>query len=136
MEEYHEEISTETGVQRHDLEDLLQTAVREAFAKLDRVALGLSIGSTAGVLFFLATLVLVLKGGDVIGPRLGLLSQYFPGYRVSVSGSLLALAYGFVLGFVAGWAFAFLRNVLVFLSIVTIHYRAQRRLLRKLLEYI
>src|SRR5580765_661390 len=107
-QEYHEEIRAETGVERHDIEQLLESAVRQAFAKLDRVALALSIGATSGLLLFLATLVLVLKGGNVVGPRLGLLGQYFPGYTVTPEGALIGLLYGVAVGFAAGWFIAVL----------------------------
>ncbi len=62
----------------------------------------------------LATLVLVMRGGDVVGPHLALLGQYFPGYRVTYAGSLLGFVYGFVGGFGAGWAFALVRNATLF----------------------
>ena len=107
-----------------------------AFLKLDRLAFGLSLGVACGALLFLATLWLALKGGEVVGPNLHLLSQYFPGYRVSVGGSLVGLAYGLTAGFVIGWGFAFLRNTATFLYMAAIHRRAELQLLRKLLEYI
>ena len=88
------------------------------------------------MLLFLATLILVLKGGDVVGPKLELLENYFPGYSVTLPGSLLGLGYGFFSGFVGGWGFAFLRNTSVFLYMALLHRRAERQLLRKLLEYV
>jgi protoporphyrinogen oxidase len=134
-QEYHEEVRAEVGVERHDLDQLVQTVVRQAFTKLDRVALGVSVGSTAGVLLFLATLVLVLKAGDVIGPRLGLLSQYFPGYTVTPEGAALGLLYGFAVGFAGGWLVAALRNATLFLYLAVSQHRAERQILKRLLEY-
>ena len=87
------------------------------------------------MLLFLVTLVLVLRGGDVVGPNLGLLEQYFFGYSVTLPGSLLGLAYGFLGGFIAGWSFALLRNAAVFFYMAFLHRRAERQLLRQLLEY-
>jgi hypothetical protein len=126
-QEYHEEIVVEAAI---------AGAFAEAFAKIDRLAFGLSTGTVAGLLLFVATLALVLKGGDVVGPNLQLLRNYFPGYTVTLSGSLLALLYGFLVGFTTGWGFAFLRNLSVFLYTALIQQRAERLLLRKLLEYI
>src|ERR1044071_8685241 len=60
-QEYHEEFR-----EKIELEPVLETvteALAEAFPKLDRVALGLSTGTIAAVVLFLATLVIVLKGG-------------------------------------------------------------------------
>jgi len=88
------------------------------------------------MLLFLATLVLVLKGGVVVGPKLQLLEQYFPGYSVTMLGSLLGLVYGFLTGFAGGWGFAFVRNIVLFLYMALIRRRAERLLLRKLLEYV
>lgn len=96
----------------------------QAFAKLDKVALGLAFGLLAGVVIFGATIVLVLKGGDVVGPNLGLLGQFFVGYSVTVTGSLVGLAYGFVNGFVFGWLMAFLHNLFIRLYFYLVHLKA------------
>ena len=132
-QEYHEEVSVDAEPR---FGELFERALTEAFAKLDRVAFGLSLGIAAGMLLFLATLTLTLKGGDIVGPNLQLFSQYFPGYRVSVLGSVLGLAYGFTSGFIGGWGFAFLRNATMFLYTATIRHSAERSLLRKLFDYI
>ena len=132
-QEYHEEIREK--LTEHDLEEVLEGALTQVFLKLDRVAMGLSVGITSGALLFLATLALVLKGGPMVGPMLGLLGQYFPGYTVTGPGSLLGLLYGFLGGFVVGWAFAFLRNATVFLYMAVVHRRAELQALRRLLEY-
>lgn len=124
-QEYHEEVRDE----------VLMGAVEPALVKLDRVALGLSTGIASGVLLFLATLLLVLKGGDVIGPNLGLLDQYFLGYSVTGPGSVLGLGYGFITGFVAGWTFALMRNAIVFVCMAMMYRRAERQALRRLLDY-
>jgi hypothetical protein len=115
--------------------ETVKEAFAQAFPKLDRVAFGLSMGTMAGMMLFLATLILALKGGTVVGPNLQLLENYFPWYTVTMRGSLLGLFYGFVTGFVGGWTFAFLRNASVFLYMALIHRRAERQILRQLLEY-
>jgi hypothetical protein len=134
-QEYHEEIRVEEELPLPDIGEAVEGALARVFLKLDRQALGLSLGTFAGLFLFLATLILVLKGGDVVGPRLGMLSHYFPGYSVTVNGSLLGLFYGFITGFTCGWGFAFLRNATVFLYAAAIHRRAELYLLRKFLEY-
>jgi ABC-type dipeptide/oligopeptide/nickel transport system permease subunit len=57
--------------------------------------------------------VLLIKGGDEVGPNLSLLGQYFIGYRVSWVGSVVGLLYGFISGFILGWLAAFLRNLVL-----------------------
>lgn len=133
--EYHEEVRAAEAEALGTVEQL-QEALSQVFARLDRVAFGLSLGVTSGLLLCLMTLELVLKGGEPVGPNLQLLSQFFPGYRVTVWGSLLGLAYGLLAGYVVGWAFAFLRNTALFVFVVVVYRRAQLRLLRRLLDYV
>jgi len=69
---------------------------------LNAKAFGLVLGLLTGLVIFIATNWLVLKGGDQVGPHLRLLSQYFIGYRVTFVGSLIGFAYGFALGTLSG----------------------------------
>ena len=94
-----------TRVQKAD-ELLVQT-----FAKVDAIALGISCGIVCGLGLVGATVMLLIKGGDKIGPNLSLLSQYFPGYSVTWTGSTIGCAYGLAAGFAAGWTLAFMRNL-------------------------
>lgn len=132
--DYHEEVRDEAGVEVRRAEEILDATLSRTFSKLDQVAFGTAVGIVAGMVLFLATVALVLKGGQVVGPRLQLLNQYFPGYRVSLFGSLVGLAYGFLSGFLVAWGFAFLRNVAVLLSMAIIQRRAKLSFLRRLLE--
>ena len=135
-QEYLEEVRTEARPEIRDVGEMLEAALIRVFPKLDRLAFGLSVGMVAGLALFIATSWLVLKGGDAVGPRLQLLSNFFPGYSVTASGSVFGLAYGFMTGFIGGWGFAFLRNATVFLYMAVIHRRAEFQLMRKLLEYL
>lgn len=80
-------------------DELIEKAVVRLSAKLT----GFVLGFLFGFGLFLATIILVMKGGDVVGPHLGLLAQYFPGYRVTFLGSLVGFVYGFLTGFAIGW---------------------------------
>ncbi len=90
-----------------------ENALIRAFARMDKLAIATAVGSVSGLLFFLSTIWLVIKGGDVVGPTLELLSQYFVGYTVTVSGAFMSFGYAFVWGFLFGWLFAYLRNLLL-----------------------
>ena len=90
--EYHEEVNTkghQTGDRliptRVETESKLSVddIIEKVFARLDPLALGLSVGTVFGILIFFATSILLLKGGEVVGPRLRLLAQYFYGFEVS-----------------------------------------------------
>ncbi len=104
--------------------------------KLDSVALGMAAGSVTGVVLFLATLGQALVGPSELTPYLDLLGQYFPGFRVSVAGSLLGLVYGAAAGFAAGWAFACARNAAMAVYLAVTYGRAERTFLRRLFDYI
>jgi hypothetical protein len=90
------------------LEDVVLTRVLRLNATIQGVVGGLMMG----LIIFVATNWLVLKGGPVVGPHLGLLAQFFPGYRVTFLGSLVGLAYGFVTGFIGGYFLAVVYNLL------------------------
>ena len=101
-----------------------ERVIIEAFARLDRTALGLAVGTISGLLVFLATIILIIKGGEVVGPNLALLSQFFFGYTVTVTGAFIGMVYGFVVGFVVGWLIALLRNSLVSAYLIALKTRA------------
>lgn len=90
-------------------EEELVTAV----LRLNGHILGIAFGLVGGLVIFVATNWLVLKGGDVVGPHLGLLSEYFFGYSVSFAGSFVGMVYGFVAGYVSGWIIARIYNRVV-----------------------
>jgi hypothetical protein len=96
----------------------------EAFARLDRTALGVAVGGVSGLVVFVATIFLIIKGGEVVGPNLALLDQFFFGYTVSVTGAFIGLVYGFVGGFILGWLIGFLRNSLVSAYLLILKTRA------------
>ncbi len=131
---YHEEVRG--GVSPQDVVAVAQRALPGVFPKLDRLAFGLAVAIASGAALTLATLWMTLQGEGAGGPNLQLLSQYFPGYRVSVGGSLIGLVYALSTGFLMGWGFAFLRNAALFLGMAVVYRRAEHHLLRKLLEYL
>ena len=115
---------------------LAEKVILQSFARMDKSALGIALGTVSGLLLFVATLWLVIKGGEVVGPNLQLLSQYFIGYTVSVKGAFVALFYGFLWGFLFGWFFAYLRNLLVVLYLFRVKRRAERMRLRDFVDHI
>ena len=93
--------------------DPAEQIILQSLARLDGVALGVALGVLGGLAICLATNFLVWKGGEVIGPNLSLLAQFFPGYEVSPLGSLVGFFYGLISGFCLGWLTASLRNFAV-----------------------
>jgi hypothetical protein len=84
--------------------------VRSRVIRLNAIAQGLTVGLVAGVGLFVATNWLILRGGSDVGKHLNLLGNYFIGYRVTFVGSLIGLAYGFIVGFSGAFLFAHVYN--------------------------
>jgi hypothetical protein len=89
-----------------DEEDLIHTAV----ARLRAGILAIVCGLLAGTGLFVATVWLVLRGGETVGPHLGLLRYYMPGYSVTWPGAFLGFFYGVVLGVVVGGLIGWIYN--------------------------
>lgn len=87
--------------------------LRHAIARLNERAWGITGGLLLGFGLFLATNILVLKGGPNPGPHLALLKVYFPGYRVTFLGSLIGFVYAFVVGYALGRLIGSVYNLLV-----------------------
>ena len=79
-----------------------QRQLESALLRLNARAWGIATGLVFGVGLFLATNVLVIKGGENIGQHLRLLRVFFPGYSVSFLGSLIGFVYAFVVGYAIG----------------------------------
>ena len=78
--------------------------------RLEAFIQGLVLGVMTGAGLMVATLVLVVRGGSVVGPHLALLAQFLPGYQVSVVGSFIGFAWGALYGFVVGYLVSTLYN--------------------------
>lgn len=133
-EEYHEQLLSEAGVATEEVE-ILEAGLTNVFVRLDGFAFGLSVGTAGGLMLFLVTAFVVLGGGPLVRPALGLLGQYFPGYEVTWTGAGRGLAYGFAAAFVGGWAFAVSRNVCLFFWLAVLRRRASLHHLRKFLDF-
>jgi hypothetical protein len=89
--------------------------LRQAVMKLNGNVLGIVLGSIAALGIFVATNWLILRGGEVVGPHLGLLDQFFIGYSVTFVGSLVGALYAFVIGYLSGMLVGWVYNAIVFL---------------------
>jgi hypothetical protein len=89
-----------------------QETIERVVVRMNAALTGVVLGFLCGIGLFLATLWLVIKGGPHPGLHLILLSQYFPGYTISVLGSLVGFLYAFVIGFLTGAFLGFVYNKL------------------------
>lgn len=106
------------SAEKRDRQRLIQ-----AFAHLDRHALGLSCAIVAAAVLFLMTVAMTIKGptpcmaclsstgGLRYGPHLELLGYFLPGYSVSWGGAFIGLGWGMVVGYLAGHIFAGFLNL-------------------------
>jgi hypothetical protein len=88
-------------------------AVTESIARLNARAWGIAFALLAGLGLLLATWLLVLEGGAVVGPHLALLGNFFPGYTVSWGGGVVGFVYAFVVGYAVGRLIGTVYNRLV-----------------------
>lgn len=87
-----------------------QEVIERVVLRLNAVLTGVVLGLLCGICLFLATIWLVIKGGPHPGIHLALLSQYFPGYSVTVLGGVIGFLYAFLAGFATGALLGFIYN--------------------------
>jgi len=110
---------SESGVPQAVSEELDLT-----FTPLHKRCLGVAVGVVFGVALFAVTLLHLRRSPGEPYP-LVLLGHYFLGYRVTYLGAFIGLAWGFWVGFVVGWFFAFARNLCMALTAFWFRARAE-----------
>jgi len=107
----------------------------EGLGPVHKVALGVAVGVVSGLMVFALTVFhVVLRPQDALD--IGLLSQYLTGYSVSWTGAFVGLFWGVLIGFVAGWFVAFVRNVVIAIRVFTIRGKADLAQSRDFLDHI
>lgn len=117
-----------------DSEEALVQSASYLFAPLDKRAFGTAIGLVSAISVLVVTAVSVMVAPDPSPLRL--LAQYFAGYSVSWTGAIVGAAWGFATGFVAGWFVAFVRNLVLAVSLFILGSRAELTESRDFLDYI
>lgn len=90
--------------------------IKHAVVRLNGNVLGFVIGGVLALAIFAATNWLVLKGGEVVGPHLRLLDQFYWGYSVTFFGSFVGAAYGFATGYICGLFIGWIYNGVLYLK--------------------
>ena len=107
-----------------------------AFSRLDPVALAAAVGLVSGVGLAIATAVLLLQAGPIMGLHLVRLSFYLPGYEVSWAGAFIGLLDAGIAGGLLGAGLAWTWNAYhrMFVALVVMRERARetRRELQEL----
>lgn len=82
--------------------DQNERELNDVILRLNGRAWGIATGLLMGGGLFLATVLLVIKGGPDPGRHLALLRVFFPGYQVTVGGAFIGFIYAFVVGYALG----------------------------------
>lgn len=116
------------------IEEAEDAAIEVAFANIDPFALGIAVGVVSGLGIFMASAVLLLRGGPAPGPNLSLLGHYLFGFEVTWAGAVIGLFEAGLLGFAVGGVAAELRNRTLRLYAKIVWWREEREDRRHLLD--
>ena len=145
--DYHEEV---TDAQQEDefamlasqqprvperLQPAIDRVVLKTLARMDKLAFAIAIGTVCGLSVLLATLWILIRG-PIPGANLWLLGHYFIGYSLTLKGAFIGFGYSFFWGFVFGWLFAYLRNLVVGIFLYYVEQEAEASSFRNLMDYI
>ncbi len=86
--------------------------IRASVARMRASVMAVVFGILGGFCLFAATGWLVFIGGEVVGPHLGLLGAFFPGYSVTWPGAFIGFVYGALTGAIVGYLLAWIYNVI------------------------
>jgi hypothetical protein len=117
------------------IEEKLPSEQSLLFAPIDKRAFGVAIGTVCALMIVGLTAV-ELIGAPNAEADLSLLAEYFAGYTVSWAGAVIGGAWAFAVGFCAGWFTAFVRNLVLALSLFMMRSRAELDDSRDFLDHI
>ena len=91
--------------------------IGQAVARLRASVMAVTFGIVGGLMLFVATVWLIILGptggSEHVGPTLGLLANFYPGYSVTWSGAVVGAFYGALSGAIAGFVLAVIYNRIV-----------------------
>lgn len=91
-------------------EAALGLELKRAIARLRAWIMATTFGLAGGVSLFVATAWLLVSGEQPLGPHLGLLNNFFPGYAVTWPGAVIGFCYGALVGALAGGTLTLVYN--------------------------
>jgi hypothetical protein len=84
--------------------------VLRSIARLRAGIMAIVVGMLCGTALLVATVWLLIRGGENVGQHLVLLSNFFPGYSVTWGGALVGFVWAAAVGAVVGWTTAWIYN--------------------------
>ncbi|MFN0277190.1 MAG: hypothetical protein ACKVRN_01170 [Pyrinomonadaceae bacterium] len=109
-DQVNSQYSHDADYSEHKTNTSEEEQIRRSVVRLNGHILGFVLGVIGALIIFAATNFLILKGGEVVGPHMGLIDQFLIGYSVTFTGSLIGAAYLFVIGYVCGLFVAAIYN--------------------------
>jgi protoporphyrinogen oxidase len=131
-----ENIPKETSFIDNRNENMAEKEIDDLLSFLDPFALGCAVGSVGSIMVFFATVILLLKGGGIIGPTLSLIGQFLPGYKVSWTGAILGMVETGIFGFFFGSLTAWLRNLAISLYAKKVKQEQEKKDKQRLLDKV
>ena len=108
--------------------------IEAAFARVDPLALGIAIGTVSSLGIFMASAVLLVQGGPLVGSTLSLLGNYLIGLEVTWAGTVFGMIEAGIAGCVVGALAAALRNWALNVYARVERWRVERDERRRLLD--
>jgi hypothetical protein len=87
--------------------------VNRVVARIQTSVLTVVFALISGFGLFFATAWLLIRSGKRVGVHLQLLGNYFPGYSVTWSGSVIGFLYAALVGGLIGWSIGTIYNGVV-----------------------
>ena len=84
--------------------------ILRSIARLRAGIMAIVVGTLCGTALLVATVWLLIRGGENVGQHLALLRNFFPGYSVTWAGAVIGFFWGAVSGGLIGWVTAWVYN--------------------------
>jgi len=84
--------------------------IARSIARLRAGIMAIVVGTLSGTGLLVATVWLLIRGGENVGQHLALLRNFFPGYTVTWGGAVIGFLWAAVAGGVIGWMTAWVYN--------------------------
>ena len=87
-----------------------EALILQSIARLRAGIMAIVVGLLSGTALLVATVWLLIRGGENVGQHLSLLGNFFPGYSVTWGGAVVGFIWAAISGGVIGWLAAWVYN--------------------------
>ena len=90
--------------------DREEEVILRSIARLRAGIMAIVVGTLSGTALLVATVWLLIRGGENVGQHLALLRNFFPGYSVTWGGAMVGFLWAALAGGIVGWLTAWVYN--------------------------